>query len=95
MKGGELDQIGRDRPGHGLLLPAGRAAPPQGPPWRVDAATAGAGHFLDVGSHALDLLDFLIGPLADVSGGGESGVGLRRRGHRGAHRARARGRLAP
>jgi predicted dehydrogenase len=36
--------------------------------WRTDAAIAGAGHFLDVGSHALDLLDYLLGPLADVAG---------------------------
>jgi len=36
--------------------------------WRTDVALAGAGHFLDVGSHALDLLDFLLGPLEDVSG---------------------------
>jgi predicted dehydrogenase len=36
--------------------------------WRTDAAVAGAGHFLDVGSHALDLLDFILGPLEDVAG---------------------------
>jgi predicted dehydrogenase len=36
--------------------------------WRIDPTLAGAGHFLDVGSHALDLLDFLLGPLEDVSG---------------------------
>jgi 1,5-anhydro-D-fructose reductase (1,5-anhydro-D-mannitol-forming) len=36
--------------------------------WRTDAALAGAGHFLDVGSHALDILDFLLGPLEDVRG---------------------------
>ena len=36
--------------------------------WRVDAAVAGAGHFLDVGSHALDLLDFFLGPLGEVQG---------------------------
>ena len=36
--------------------------------WRVDAAIAGAGHFLDVGSHALDLLDYFLGPLTGVSG---------------------------
>jgi len=36
--------------------------------WRTDVAQAGAGHFLDVGSHALDILDFLLGPLEDVCG---------------------------
>jgi predicted dehydrogenase len=36
--------------------------------WRTDPALAGAGHFLDVGSHALDLLDYLLGPLQDVAG---------------------------
>jgi 1,5-anhydro-D-fructose reductase (1,5-anhydro-D-mannitol-forming) len=39
----------------------------KGAMWRIDASLAGAGHFLDVGSHALDLLDFLLGPL-EVSG---------------------------
>ncbi len=37
-------------------------------PWRVRAAEAGAGLFLDLGSHSLDILDFFFGPLADVSG---------------------------
>ena len=40
----------------------------RGPQWRTDPAVAGAGHFLDVGSHALDLLDFFLGPLSDVAG---------------------------
>lgn len=39
------------------------------PAWRVDAAVAGGGHFLDVGSHTLDLLDFLFGPLGEIAGG--------------------------
>ena len=38
----------------------------RGNPWRVNAAVAGAGHFLDVGSHALDILDFYLGPIGDV-----------------------------
>mmetsp|Transcript_41044 Transcript_41044/g.129415 ORF Transcript_41044/g.129415 Transcript_41044/m.129415 type:complete len:245 (+) Transcript_41044:1-735(+) len=38
------------------------------PGWRVDANSSGGGLFVDVGSHALDLLDFLLGPLLDVSG---------------------------
>lgn len=36
--------------------------------WRVNAATAGAGHFLDLGSHVLDLIDYLVGPLQQVHG---------------------------
>ncbi|MGA2052174.1 MAG: Gfo/Idh/MocA family oxidoreductase [Opitutales bacterium] len=37
-------------------------------PWRLDAAVAGGGFFLDLGSHTLDLLDFFFGPLLDVAG---------------------------
>ncbi len=37
-------------------------------PWRFDAETAGGGLFLDLGSHTLDILDFLLGPLRDVTG---------------------------
>ena len=36
--------------------------------WRVDVTAAGAGHFLDVGSHALDAIDYLMGELTDVHG---------------------------
>jgi 1,5-anhydro-D-fructose reductase (1,5-anhydro-D-mannitol-forming) len=36
--------------------------------WRINAALAGGGHFLDVGSHALDLIDYLAGPLTAVAG---------------------------
>lgn len=36
--------------------------------WRYDPAIAGAGGFYDVGSHGLDILDFLIGPITTVSG---------------------------
>jgi 1,5-anhydro-D-fructose reductase (1,5-anhydro-D-mannitol-forming) len=36
--------------------------------WRVDPAIAGGGLFLDLAPHGLDLLDFLLGPIVDVSG---------------------------
>ena len=38
------------------------------PPWRLSAESSGAGLFLDLGSHALDLFDFLFGPLLNVHG---------------------------
>ena len=34
--------------------------------WRVDAKVSGGGLFLDIGSHMLDLLDWLLGPLQDI-----------------------------
>ena len=37
-------------------------------PWRYRAEASGGGLFFDIGSHALDLLDFLLGPLVDVDG---------------------------
>ena len=37
-------------------------------PWRLQAEVAGAGLFLDLGSHLLDVLDFLFGPLQNVAG---------------------------
>ncbi len=36
-------------------------------PWRLDAEHAGGGFFMDLGSHTLDLLDFLLGPLTLTS----------------------------
>lgn len=38
-------------------------------PWRVDPAVAGGGLFVDLASHTLDLLDFILGPIASASGG--------------------------
>ena len=37
-------------------------------PWRLKAEDAGGGIFLDIGCHTLDILDFLLGPLANVKG---------------------------
>jgi predicted dehydrogenase len=36
--------------------------------WRTEVASAGAGLFLDLGSHALDLIDYYLGPLEAVEG---------------------------
>ena len=36
--------------------------------WRYDPALSGGGLFFDLGSHGLDLLDFLIGPIKAVGG---------------------------
>lgn len=37
-------------------------------PWRVQPEIAGGGLFVDLGSHTLDLLDHLLGPLSHVRG---------------------------
>jgi predicted dehydrogenase len=48
--------------------PAHLGLDPQNLPWRLQAAHSGGGLFLDVGSHTLDILDFLLGPLKNYSG---------------------------
>ncbi|MBV9866963.1 MAG: Gfo/Idh/MocA family oxidoreductase [Abitibacteriaceae bacterium] len=37
-------------------------------PWRLKAEDSGGGLFLDLASHTLDILDFIFGPLENVSG---------------------------
>ncbi len=37
-------------------------------PWRYEAEHAGGGLFFDLGSHVLDILDFLLSPLTEVTG---------------------------
>ncbi len=37
-------------------------------PWRVITKIAGAGYFLDLASHTLDLLDYFLGPMKKVQG---------------------------
>ncbi len=41
---------------------------PDHSPWRLVAAQSGGGIFFDMGCHALDILDFILGPLIEVSG---------------------------
>jgi predicted dehydrogenase len=36
--------------------------------WRVDPAVAGAGYFYDLGSHMIDLIQFLVSPISEASG---------------------------
>ncbi|MCC7008996.1 MAG: Gfo/Idh/MocA family oxidoreductase [Acidobacteria bacterium] len=36
--------------------------------WRLDPQVAGAGLFFDLGSHAIDLIDFLAGPVTSAAG---------------------------
>ena len=52
--------IRNERPGHGDE--AGQGG------WRVDPEISGGGHFVDLGSHILDLLDWLLGPVTNAAG---------------------------
>ncbi len=51
-----------------LAEPRFRGVDPENLPWRLVAKDSGGGIFLDLGSHTLDVLDFLLGPLCDVGG---------------------------
>ncbi len=54
-------------PGHaGIGVAPGATPPPM--TWRIQPEDSGGGLLLDVGSHALDLLDFFGGPLEHVRG---------------------------
>ncbi len=44
------------------------AIDPQAPPWRIVSEISGGGLFFDLASHQLDLLDFLLGPIATAQG---------------------------
>jgi predicted dehydrogenase len=43
-------------------------ANPGSPPWRVDAARSGGGLFVDMMTHTLDFLDYVLGPIESVRG---------------------------
>ena len=52
-----------------LQLRKADRADPGGLPWRLRPEISGGGHFVDLASHTLDLLDHLLGPVARVVGG--------------------------
>ncbi len=45
-------------------------------PWRVRPEIAGGGHFVDLASHTLDLLDWLLGPIVEARGVATNQAGL-------------------
>ncbi len=45
-------------------------------PWRVIPELAGGGRFLDLASHALDVFDYLFGPVSDATGRAANQAGL-------------------
>jgi len=69
IEGGELGAIASASYTYRDSQMARRANPV---PWRLDAEQAGGGLFVDMGCHALDLLDFFLGPLNDVAGKADS-----------------------
>lgn len=46
------------------------------PNWRTDPRIAGGGYFFDLGSHMIDLLQYLIGPIKSASGSSSNQAGL-------------------
>ncbi|MEK3882783.1 Gfo/Idh/MocA family oxidoreductase [Paenibacillus sp. PL2-23] len=45
-------------------------------PWRLDPAVSGGGLFVDLASHTLDIMDFLLGPIRSVQGAAGNQAGL-------------------
>ncbi len=58
------------------LCSAPNAYDPNHLPWRVVPDIAGAGLFLDLASHTLDILDFLLGPVVEAKGMAANQAGL-------------------
>ena len=48
--------------------PFHRQIDPRNLPWRVQAEYSGGGVFVDIACHTLDILDYIFGPLEEVSG---------------------------
>lgn len=61
-----------------ILLCQPASEDPNDLPWRVVPAISGGGYFFDLASHQLDLLDFVIGPIAQASGHATNQAGLYR-----------------
>ncbi len=66
VAGGRLGTVTMVR--YHYASPAHRRLDPHNLPWRVQAAEAGGGLFLDLGCHTLDILDFILGSLQNVVG---------------------------
>src|SRR5512136_299975 len=64
----EAGLIGRPRAVTVALYRPHAPAAPGAPDWRVDPAVAGGGLFVDMGSHTLDFLDFVLGPIRTAHG---------------------------
>jgi len=60
------------------LEPRHRTTDPHHLPWRQEAAVSGGGIFLDLGSHALDYLDHVFGPLLEARGTAANLAGIGR-----------------
>ena len=45
-------------------------------PWRLDRTIGGGGYFVDMGTHQLDFLDYLFGPVREVRGFASNQAGL-------------------
>lgn len=59
-----------------LYQPLKEQAGPDNLPWRVIPEIAGGGYFFDLGSHQLDFLDYVFGPIASASGRVANQAGL-------------------
>jgi predicted dehydrogenase len=47
-------------------------------PWRITPEIAGGGYFYDLASHELDILDYMLGPIAEAKGFAANQAGLYR-----------------
>lgn len=56
--------------------PVGSEGDQVNPPWRIQPHLSGGGLFFDLGSHTLDILDFLLGPITEVKGFSSNQNGL-------------------